>query len=110
MPEKKLDRAGLPTSVGLVGPRPLFSYNRTRALVIGLCIGALGLGSFVLQTLVVQELPAHVANGLCPQAKPVAPIKNSAIWDALAKRSTSDEYKERAIEWLSGAVRIPYAS
>ena len=109
MSEKK-QHSGLPSSVQLARPHPPFSYKRTKALVIGLCLSALGGGAFVLRTLVVQESPGHVANRLCPQAKPITPVKHSAIWDTLVKRSTSDEYKEHAIEWLSGAVRVRYAS
>ncbi|KAF9646522.1 carboxypeptidase S, partial [Thelephora ganbajun] len=43
----------------------------------------------------------------CPQAKPITPTEHSAIWESLLEKSTTDgEYRARAIEWLSGAVRV----
>ena len=110
MSEKKQDFAGLPSSVELIRHHPPFSHKRTKVLVIGLCLGALGVGGFFFRTLAFRDPSVHVSNQLCPQAKPVAPVKHSAIWDTLVKRSASDQYKEHAIEWLSGAVRIRYAS
>ena len=106
MSEKKQDFTGLPSSVELIGHHPPFSHKRTKVLVIGLCLGALGVGGFVFQTLAVHDPSVHVSNQLCPQVKPVTPVKHSAIWDILVKRSASDKYKEHTIEWLSGAVRI----
>ena len=38
----------------------------------------------------------------------MSPIRHSAIWDTLVAKSTTDEHRARAIEWLSGAVRIRY--
>jgi len=106
---KKQDFAGLPTSVEAVRLERPSRSKRTKALVIGLCLGVLGTGGFVLQT----GAPAFAvskpsATALCPQPKPIAPIKHSAIWEGLVEKSTTAEYKTRAIEWLSGAVRIQY--
>ena len=42
--------------------------------------------------LAAPALPIQAATALCPQAKPIAPVK----------------HKARAIEWLSGAVGVPY--
>ena len=87
-------------------------YIRTKSLVIGLSLGALGAGSLVLRTafpaLLAPWSSAQVANGLCPQAKPITPVKHSAVWDSLVEMSASDKYKERTVEWLSGAVKIRY--
>lgn len=112
MSEKKQDLAGLPTSVALVRHDRPSRYKRTRALVIGLCLGALGTGAFVLRTiaptLAVPELSVQVTSTLCPQVKPITPLKHSSIWKSLLEKSATDEYKAHAIELLSGAVRIRY--
>jgi len=111
MSEKKRDFSHFPTSVeqGLGRDRSP-RYKRMRALVVGLCLSALGVGGFVLQTVVPEftapELSVNVRDGLCPQVKPMTPTKHSEIWDKLVEKSTTEEYKTRAIEWLSGAVRI----
>ena len=113
MSEKKQGLAGLPTTVKPVGPARSHRCKRTKALVVGLCLGALGMGGFVLRTvlpkLATPEPPAQVGQALCPQVKPMIPIKNLAIWDRLVEESTTDEHKARVIEWLSGAVRVRYA-
>jgi len=112
MSEKKPDFAGLPTSVELAKFDQPPRCKRTKALVIGLCLGALGTGGFVLRNIAptpaTPGLSVQVANALCPQAKPITPIKHSAIWDDLMGKSATDEHKARAIEWLSGAVRVQY--
>lgn len=110
MSGKKSDLAVLPSSVKLTKFNRPPANKRAKTLVIGLCLGALGAGGFILRTILptlpFTESPVRVANGVCPQAKPITPVKHSAIWESLVERSTSDEFKERAIEWLGGAVRI----
>ena len=113
MSEKKPDLSGLPTSLeqGLRHDRSP-RCKRMRTLLVGLCLCALGMGGFVLRTvapeLAAPELSANVRDRLCPQAKPMTPAKHSAIWDKLVEKSATEEYKARAIEWLSGAVRVRY--
>ncbi|KAF9786344.1 carboxypeptidase S [Thelephora terrestris] len=86
------------------------SRKRVKTLVIGLCLGAVGAAGFALRSIIptfaVQESSVHVANELCPQARSMTPVKHSAIWNTLVERSASEEFKERAVEWLSGAVKI----
>lgn len=112
MSEKKQDFTGLPTAVELVGPNRSPRCKRTKTFAIGLCLGVLGMGGFVLRTIIPKlatpESFVRAENALCPQAKPMTPVKHSAIWDGLMERSTTDGHKARAIEWLSGAVRVRY--
>jgi len=108
MSDKKQDFAGLPTSVEHV--KLDSPSRRTKALAIGLCLGLVGTGGFVLRSIA----PGFAASkphptALCPQVKPITPTKHSAIWESFVEKSTTDDYKTRAIEWLGGAVRIPYA-
>ena len=110
MSDKKQDFAGLPTSVEPVKLGSPSRSKRIKALVVGLCLGLLGTGGFVLQSIApgfAVSKPHPTA--LCPQVNPIAPAKHPAIWESLVERSTTDEYKTRAIEWLGGAVRVPYA-
>ena len=111
MSEKEQGFAGLPTAVEFARLNRSPRCKRTKALVVGLCLGALGMGGFVLQTIAPKfattEPSVQVENALCPQAKPMTPIKHSEIWNTLVEKSTTDEHKAQAIEWLSGAVRIP---
>ena len=111
--EKNQDFADLPANIELAVPHRLSKSKRTTAFTIGLYLGALGAGAFVLRTIVpTLGFPnpfAEVATAtLCPQAKAVTPIKHSGIWESLLEKSATDEYQTRVIEWLGGAVRIPY--
>ena len=113
MSEKNQDLAGPPASIEFAVPYRPSKSKRTRAFIIGLCLGALGTGGFVLRTIAPTfGFPnpfAEVATErLCPQAKVVTPRKYSEIWENLLEKSATDEYQTRVIEWLSGAVRIPY--
>jgi len=109
MSDKKQDFTGLPTSVEPIKLGSPSRSKRIKALVVGLCLGLLGTGGFVLQSIApgfAVSKPHPTA--LCPQVNPIAPAKHPAIWESLVERFTTDEYKTRAIEWLGGAVRVPY--
>ncbi|TRM63311.1 carboxypeptidase S [Schizophyllum amplum] len=48
-----------------------------------------------------------VAEELCPQADVVIPAYHADLWNDMAKTIDTDEFRSRAIEWLSGAVQNP---
>ena len=112
MSEKKQKFSGLPSTVDPIELDRPPGRKRVTTLVIGLCLGALGAGGFVLRSILptspAPESYVQVASELCPQAKSTTPVKHSAIWNTLVERSASEEFKERAVEWLGGAVRIRY--
>jgi len=111
MSDKKQNLAGLPTSTEPVKLGSPSRCNRTKALAIGLCLGLLGAGGFVppaIATKLAVSKPHHDPAAPCPQVEPIIPTKHSAIWESFLENSTTDEYKTRAIEWLGGAVRVPY--
>jgi len=43
----------------------------------------------------------------CPQVNAVTPQKNADLWNTLNDRISTPEFKESAINWLGGAVRVP---
>jgi Gly-Xaa carboxypeptidase len=43
----------------------------------------------------------------CPQADALIPEKNGEIWIELNDKIGSAAFKQTAIDWLAGAVRIP---
>ncbi|KAH8116276.1 carboxypeptidase S [Phellopilus nigrolimitatus] len=47
---------------------------------------------------------------LCPQVEQLLPERNKVLWDAVGERFGTDAFKEKAIDWLSGAVRVPTES
>ena len=113
MSEKKQNFTGLPTTVQVSNLDRPRGRKRAKALMFGLCLSALAAGGFVLRTaapsFIVLEPSVQATSALCPQVKPITPIKHSAIWESLIEKSATDEHKARTIEWLSGAVRIRYA-
>ena len=112
MSEKKQNFTSLPTTVQVSNLDRPRGRKRAKALVFGLCLSALAAGGFVLRTatptFTVLEPSVQAASTLCPQVKPITPIKHSAIWESLIEKSATDTHKARVIEWLSGAVRIRY--
>ena len=46
----------------------------------------------------------------CPQADVLIPEKNGEIWSELNDKIGSAAFKQTAIDWLTGAVRIPWES
>ncbi|KAI0820814.1 carboxypeptidase S [Trametes gibbosa] len=70
-----------------------------------------------LQSLQVVDLRSCWSDGaadasaeLCPQAHAVVPKKNGELWTSLGKAFGTDTFKERAVEWLGGAIRVPTQS
>lgn len=45
---------------------------------------------------------------LCPQEGPLVPVAHADISAALEGVYASETFKDRAVEWLVGAIRIPY--
>ena len=46
----------------------------------------------------------------CPQANVLTPEENGKIWTELNEKIGSAAFKQIAIDWLAGAVRIPWVS
>ncbi|KIM59101.1 hypothetical protein SCLCIDRAFT_1039128 [Scleroderma citrinum Foug A] len=53
----------------------------------------------------------HVDRGsiddVCPQASALIPEKNYKLWESLSNTYSTDSFKLKAINWLSGAVQVP---
>ncbi|HEX3641492.1 MAG TPA: hypothetical protein VHV10_09395 [Ktedonobacteraceae bacterium] len=112
MSKKTRHLSGLPATVNLVRPNHLPSHKRVKTLVIGLWLGALGAGCFILWTIIptlaAPGLSVQLANQQCPQVKLMTPVQHFGMWNALVERSTFDKFREHAVEWLSGAVRVRF--
>lgn len=44
---------------------------------------------------------------LCPQVEPLVPSKHKGLWDSVGASYDSPEFKDKAVAWLGGAVRVP---
>ena len=51
--------------------------------------------------------PAHALDDLCPQAEVLTPLGHEALLASLDEEFDTSEFKLKAYESLSGAVRIP---
>ena len=59
-------------------------------------------------TLISFEAPIPVpTEPLCPQSDELVPVKNGAVWDAMDALLHTENFKETAVAWLSGAIKIP---
>lgn len=45
---------------------------------------------------------------LCPQPSPLVPSSTEELWKALNDKYRTKEFLNDAVEWLGGAVRVPY--
>ncbi|KAI0034441.1 hypothetical protein K488DRAFT_77198 [Vararia minispora EC-137] len=52
----------------------------------------------------------HHSEALCPQADALYPTRSAELWGNLSTEYGTDEFKGKAIEWLSGAVQVPTES
>ena len=53
----------------------------------------------------------HIDHGfiddVCPQVSELIPEKNYELWESLSNAYSTDSFKLKAIDWLSGAVQVP---
>ncbi|KAI5124192.1 hypothetical protein M0805_005043 [Coniferiporia weirii] len=92
---------------------------------IALCVGVAGL--FIATNSLckvygisygngVDYIRGDVAHGavqsqaLCPQVEQLLPEKNKVLWDQLSDQLGTSSFKEKSIDWLAGAVRVPTES
>jgi Gly-Xaa carboxypeptidase len=47
---------------------------------------------------------------LCPQSNALYPGQHAELWESLGREFDEDAFTTRAVEWLGGAIRIPYVS
>lgn len=50
------------------------------------------------------------SDDLCPQPSPLVPSKSEELWKDLGEKYQSKEFLHAAVEWLGGAVRVPYVT
>ena len=49
----------------------------------------------------------HSSAPTCPQADELTPKENLDLWKVLNDKISTADFKQSAIDWLGGAVRIP---
>lgn len=47
------------------------------------------------------------SSDICPQADVLVPQKNAELWNKLGGTIGTEGFKARAVDWLSGAVKLP---
>ncbi|KAF8070006.1 hypothetical protein FPV67DRAFT_1578960 [Lyophyllum atratum] len=88
-------------------------YTLTRSLnavFISILCGYLWMGlSYRLMALWMHD-SSDKDESRCAQSDPLVPDKNGALWESLSATFGTEPFKVKAIDWLSGAVRIPTES
>ncbi|KAG6330630.1 hypothetical protein ID866_8460 [Astraeus odoratus] len=51
-----------------------------------------------------------VVHGVCPQVSELVPERNQEIWEALGSTYSTEAFRSKAVDWLSGAVQVPTES
>ena len=108
------EKVDILTSALLVqAPRSRRSKWTTLGLVALLAsiftVAFLRAGSLSRKLLFAMSLSHSVAK-LCPQSDALYPESHAQLWDSLGRDFDEQAFTTRAVEWLGGAVRIPYVS
>ena len=109
------DKDKLPAAAFVQAPRHRWQESKWRVLgLVALLAGVLTVvsrryadlpsGSFVSQRLLDHRRGAK----LCPQSGPLYPKQHAEVWESLKRDFDEKTFRTRAVEWLGGAVRIPY--
>ena len=103
----------LPADATRVKPPSLTSYGRTTRI---LAFSLLSLATSPIWFFSQSPLRLRAASlatpsqsvllDSCPQPTPIAPNEHALIWETLLREATTEEYKNTAVEWLSGAIQI----
>ncbi|KAJ7034591.1 hypothetical protein C8F04DRAFT_956270 [Mycena alexandri] len=94
----------------LPGGAPPPHVRRTRWLAIAGSVSFLALLQFTLSLRSSCHLPALSLGSsapVCPQASPLEPEKNGALWNDLTALHATNDFLTRAVGQLSAAVQIP---
>ena len=77
-------------------------------IVLGLYAAIRACTSVYLVSIHYGSLEKHKDNGSrCSQAAPVLPETHRTLWDSLNTKIGEPEFKQAAVDWLAGAVRVP---
>ncbi|KIL59863.1 hypothetical protein M378DRAFT_1065315 [Amanita muscaria Koide BX008] len=79
---------------------------RIRNLLVAIC---LAICIFKAVRFVLPETTQYRGEGknYCPQSEELTPKKNSKVWTDFTEILGKQAFKERAVDWLAGAVRVP---
>lgn len=101
---EKGDQGVLPTTVEAVPaarPKP-FWRTRKFLVLLGLYV-CVHLGHEAKEN----SYLFNSGEAACPQADVLTPTKNADVWTALNDKIGTPAFKTSAVDWLSGAVRVP---
>lgn len=54
------------------------------------------------------EQSLHISKSLCKQEQAIAPVNHSDVWSHVLSESKTEQHRSKVVEWLRGAVKIPY--
>lgn len=112
------DKDKLPAAAAFVqAPRYHWQESKWRVLgLVALLAGLLTVASrryvdFPSGLLSFQRLLDHRRGAkICPQSDPLYPKQHAEVWESLKRDFDEETFRTRAVEWLVGAVRIPYVA
>lgn len=98
-------------------PSPLAQHpKRTSILAYSLRILSVVLLCGYVWMALMTRLPPRLHDFLdkseprCPQTDPLHPERNGVLWESLSATFGTETFKNKAIDWLSGAVKVPTES
>jgi hypothetical protein len=111
------DKTKLPAAAFVQAPRHHWQESKWSLRVLGLV--ALLAGVLTIATRHYADLPGGSFSSQrlldhrrgakpCPQSDPLYPKQHAEVWESLNRDFDEKTFRTRAVEWLGGAVRIPY--
>ena len=99
--------------VGVNSPLLTLHSFTAKVLTFGLSLAALSIWSFSPHLFPSRlcgsshTTPSRLApSDLCPQLTAITPERHVQIWENLLREAVTEQYKEKAVNWLSGAIQI----
>ena len=107
---EKKEKGILPSSNPSPTPTPKTHQRKNKnvwiAVVIFCCFVFRATVTYLNFWRATDKAPQTPSNN-CPQADVLIPEKNGEIWTELNEKMGSAAFKQTAIDWLAGVVRIP---
>ena len=102
------EKGSLPSSNPSPTPAPKSQRRKNKNVWIGVVIiCVLVFRATYLRFWHATDKAPRIPSNNCPQADVLIPEKNGEIWTELKEKIGSAAFRQTAIDWLAGAIRIP---
>lgn len=103
----------LPSATSL-NPKPRFKHRKTRIFILSVAFGYMLIKPIYDICQAFYSAHDEYAGGAdgqaCAQVDALAPVAHAPLWGTLNAKISTPAFEKSAVDWLAGAVRVPYVS